>query len=123
MFKTMTPLKGESAKAMNRRLMPNTAALVDELRAVIGDIRVLYAQEGEFETGKKDGGVLVTPIIHIAEPEPLPKQASQKKVALKKKKLQTAIESGGVIFEDDCKISVVKEARQEHKPIDFPLFF
>jgi len=41
----------ETKAQRNRRLMPHTAALIDKLRSELGDIKVLYAEEGDYRMG------------------------------------------------------------------------
>ena len=41
----------ETKAQKNRRLMPQTAVLIDQLRNELGDIKVLYAEEGDYRMG------------------------------------------------------------------------
>lgn len=41
----------ESRRQQMREAMPGTAALVDELRAAFGDVKVRHAKEGDKEVG------------------------------------------------------------------------
>ena len=51
-------------KATNRKLMPLTAKIVDELRKEFPKIKVLYAEEGEYRIGTKpDRSKYVVPCI------------------------------------------------------------
>jgi hypothetical protein len=51
-------------KAANRKLMPQTAKIVDKFREVIPGIKVLYAEEGEYRIGNKpDPSKYVVPTI------------------------------------------------------------
>lgn len=38
----------------NRELMPNVAAIVDELFETFGSVKVKWAKEGDREVGKRD---------------------------------------------------------------------
>jgi hypothetical protein len=42
----------EARRQQMREAMPGTAALVDELRAVFGDVKVRHAKEGDKEVGR-----------------------------------------------------------------------
>ena len=51
-------------KATNRKLMPQTAKIVDEFRKVFPTIKVLYAEEGQYRIGTKpDPSKYVVPSI------------------------------------------------------------
>ena len=51
-------------KATNRKLMPLTAKIVDELRKEFPKIKVLYAEEGQYRIGTKpDPSKYVVPTI------------------------------------------------------------
>ena len=39
--------------------MPHTAKMVDEIRKVIPDIKVIYAEEGNYKLGKPLGSAVV----------------------------------------------------------------
>jgi hypothetical protein len=56
--------------------MPHTAALIDKLRNELGDIKVLYAKEGDYVMGKDiDRSKLVKPMIEQGIP---PKERKKK---------------------------------------------
>jgi hypothetical protein len=68
--------KSDSANK-NRKLMPNTARIVDWLRSELGEgVKVLYAEEGQYRVGKKIEGKLVVPYFDTSEP---PKKKGRKK--------------------------------------------
>jgi len=52
-----------------RDAMPGTAALVDDLRAVFGDVKVRHAKEGDKEVGKRQpfDGIDVDKLIRYYE--------------------------------------------------------
>ena len=66
----------ETKAQKNRKLMPHTAAMIDELRSEFGDIKVLYAEEGDYRIGKPlDRSKLVKPVIQEGIP---PKERKKK---------------------------------------------
>jgi hypothetical protein len=42
-------------KTKNRLLMPNTAKMIDWIRSEIPDVKVLYAEEGQYKVGSREG--------------------------------------------------------------------
>jgi len=42
-------------KNKNRLLMPKTAKLIDWIRSEIPDVKVLYAEEGQYKVGSRQG--------------------------------------------------------------------
>lgn len=46
--------KDDERRERNRREMPGVAAIVDEVSAVFGPVKVLWAKEGNREIGKRD---------------------------------------------------------------------
>ena len=63
-------------KEKNRKLMPHTAAMIDYLRSELGNIKVLYAEEGNYRIGKPlDRSKLATPAIQEGIP---PKERKKK---------------------------------------------
>ena len=66
----------ETKTQKNRRLMPHTAVLIDRLRSELGDIKILYAKEGDYVMGKDiDRSKLVKPAIQTGIP---PKERKKK---------------------------------------------
>jgi hypothetical protein len=59
----------ENRRQQMRDAMPGTAALVDELRAVFGDVKVRHAKEGNKEVGKPQpfDGIDVNQLIRYYE--------------------------------------------------------
>lgn len=45
--------KKDDARKSNRERMPNVAALVDQMEAEFGKLRVLWCKEGDIEIGKR----------------------------------------------------------------------
>lgn len=46
-------------KAKNRLLMPQTARMIDWIRTEIPDVKVLYAEEGQYKVGSREGEYIV----------------------------------------------------------------
>lgn len=44
----------EAQRKKNRERMPEVTAFVDEVRAVFGEVKILYAREGDYEVGSRD---------------------------------------------------------------------
>lgn len=44
----------EAQRKQNRERMPEVTAFVDKVRAVFGEVKVLYAREGDCEVGKRE---------------------------------------------------------------------
>ena len=66
----------ETKAQKNRRLMPHTAATIDWLRSELGNIKVLYAEEGNYRMGTPiDRSKLAKPAIQ----EGIPHKEKRKK--------------------------------------------
>ena len=46
--------KLEATRQRNRERMPQVSKFIDEVRAVFGEVKVLYAREGDYEVGVSD---------------------------------------------------------------------
>ena len=75
-YKPDLDMQAETKAQRNRRLMPQTAKVIDSLRSEIPDIQVLYVKEGDYVMGKDiDRSKLVKPMIQTGIP---PKERKKK---------------------------------------------
>jgi hypothetical protein len=56
-----------ASSSENRAKAPQSAAFVNELRAVFGDVKVLYVEEGEVRLGEKTPGPFATCYVVVVE--------------------------------------------------------
>ena len=69
-------------KAKNRLLMPQTAKMIDWIRSEI-DVKVLYAEEGQYKLGSREG-VYVQFIAYSEEENDRPRRKRSNSKSIKK---------------------------------------
>lgn len=69
-------------KAKNRLLMPQTAKMIDWIRSEI-DVKVLYAEEGQYKLGSREG-VYVQFIAYSEEENDNPRRKRSNSKSIKK---------------------------------------